>query len=375
MHHRNDLDAAAAVIKIDETSDQGDSMRMATVAVTAAAAAAVIASSVHAQAPPQPEAFFWSAPMGQQVPQVMQTESRPSTIDAAEHRALAKAIVDREEKAAGHAFEATWRDAVVDRLSMKSMTELQERLADSSHGLAGTPLFLGSSQADLSYTPVSPCRIIDTRVAGGQIAANTSRAFRVTGTGFTGQGGSPGSCGVPFGPATAAFINFTAVGATAAGPGNLAVTPSGSAFSTTSIVNWTAGANIGNGVAVPLCDPNATGCANDFDVKANVNSVHVIADVIGYFAAPQKTGLDVNVVVSSYFSCASGFDCGVTQPCTSGYIVTGGGCQLANYSFTFYWANNSPLGITNGWNCQGTNTSVSAQNMRTIAICSRTPGR
>src|SRR5258706_1550595 len=73
------------------------------------------------------------------------------------------------------------------------------------------PLTLGDSQAALVYPPVAPCRIIDTRLAGGPIAGGTTRSFRVTGTDLSAQGGSATGCGIPSGPATAAVINFVAV--------------------------------------------------------------------------------------------------------------------------------------------------------------------
>src|SRR5439155_14966640 len=75
---------------------------------------------------------------------------------------------------------------------------------------APAPDLLGDSAADLVYTPVTPCRILDTRIVGGPIAAGGQRNFLVTGTNLSGQGGSATGCGVPT-AATAAVINFVAV--------------------------------------------------------------------------------------------------------------------------------------------------------------------
>ena len=70
---------------------------------------------------------------------------------------------------------------------------------------------LGDTGADLIYTPVSPCRIIDTREAGGPIAGGDTRNFVVVGTtGFGSQGGHTGGCGIPE-DATSVMINFIAV--------------------------------------------------------------------------------------------------------------------------------------------------------------------
>jgi hypothetical protein len=385
MHHRNDLDAAAAVLRSAKQHIKEIPMRMATVAVVAAAAAMIV-SSASGQMTAQPNGTFWSAPIGYKlldaapvtIPDALQNESQAVMAETAQQKSLAAAIIDREEKASGRSFDPSWRDAMLERLSMKPVTELQERLADGSHGLIGTPQFLGSTQADLSYTPVAPCRIIDTRAAGGQIAVNTSRSFRVTGTGFTGQGGTAGNCGVPFGAATAAVINFTAVGAGATGPGSLAVTASGSAFTTTSIINWTAGVNVSNAVSVALCDPNVVGCATDFDLKANTNSVSVVADVLGYYAAPQKTSVEVQSLffpAVGYSSCPSLFNCNVTVQCNTGYTITGGGCEVetSNAAYLLPWYAFGPT--ANGWICKGTNTAGVAQGIRVFAMCTRTFGR
>jgi hypothetical protein len=82
------------------------------------------------------------------------------------------------------------------------------------------PLNLGDTNADLVYTPVNPCRIIDTRVAGGALTGGTpgpTRQFKVAGSaGFDAQGGNVSGCGVPIG-ATAVLVNFVAVNAQGAG--------------------------------------------------------------------------------------------------------------------------------------------------------------
>jgi hypothetical protein len=149
---------------------------------------------------------------------------------------------------------------------------------------APSPMALGDSAADLVYTPVNPCRVVDTRIAGGVIPAGTQRAFRTTGSGFTAQGGSAGSCGVPVG-ATAAFINLVSVNP--GGAGDFRVFPAGGAVPASSILNYTTGLNLANGVIVTLCDPAAGACPNDFTIQADVSASHLVADVGGYFRRVQ----------------------------------------------------------------------------------------
>jgi hypothetical protein len=201
--------------------------------------------------------------------------------EAGHKAALAESIIAREESASGRAFDRAFRAGVSSRLAAQSLAALESQRDTGAGGLG--PKLLGDSQADLVYTPVTPCRIIDTRIAGGQIAEGTTRNFRVTGSGFAGQGGVAGSCGVPVGPATAAVINLVAVAP--AGAGDLRVTPFGTALPTASIINYAAiaGLNIANGPVITICNPAVTTCTSDFTIQADVSATHLVADVQGFF--------------------------------------------------------------------------------------------
>src|SRR5262252_2199555 len=59
---------------------------------------------------------------------------------------------------------------------------------------------LGDFFDDTVYTPVNPCRIVDTRNALGPQTG--TRTYDVDGANFAGQGGNGGPCGIPFGVAT-----------------------------------------------------------------------------------------------------------------------------------------------------------------------------
>jgi hypothetical protein len=212
--------------------------------------------------------------------------------DAAQKAAIAESIVAREEAATGRAFDPAYRAAVGSRLASQPLAGLEAQKDRS--GLA--PFLLGDSAADLVLVPVAPCRIIDTRVAGGQITAGAQRNFYVAGTaGFPGQGGTTGGCGIPLGPATAVVINFVAVNP--AGAGDLRAFPFGGALPTASIVNYAlpgSGLNIANGLDTKICDPATTTCTFDLVIQADSSAVHVVADVQGYF---RKTDLVAAVPV------------------------------------------------------------------------------
>src|SRR6266850_975287 len=150
--------------------------------------------------------------------------------------------------------------------------------------------FLGASAADLVYTPVAPCRIIDTRAAGGPIGAGTQRDFLVSGTAnFPAQGGTAGGCAVPEG-ATGAMLNLVAVNPS--GAGDLRAWAFGQPAPGASTINYAAvaGLNIANGVAVPLCDPATSGCTFDVSVQADVSGTQLVVDVLGYLQSTAPRG-------------------------------------------------------------------------------------
>jgi hypothetical protein len=145
---------------------------------------------------------------------------------------------------------------------------------------------LGDPESDLLFVPVTPCRIIDTRLAGGPLAANETRSFEVTGTSnFAAQGGAASGCGIPIGAvdplAPAVVINFIAVGP--AGPGDLRAWEFNQPVPTASVINYSnvPGLNIANGVVVPTA--GVATLDKDISVKADVSGTHLVADVTGYF--------------------------------------------------------------------------------------------
>jgi hypothetical protein len=144
---------------------------------------------------------------------------------------------------------------------------------------------------DLVYSSVLPCRVIDTRLqTGGALAANTTRAFHIVGSSndFVAQGGKSGGCGVPgfrngAPRALAVMINLVAVDP--GGKGHLRAYPTDAAqVPTASALNFAPlGMNFANGLAVPLRRDSEGG---DLTILSAFATSHVVADVVGYFAAP-----------------------------------------------------------------------------------------
>ncbi len=144
------------------------------------------------------------------------------------------------------------------------------------------------------YTPLAPCRVLDTRSAtgGAKLPAATPRVVKLRGvaTNFSTQGGSASGCGVPdpvnnANIAQAVAVNIVAVAPD--GPGFLVAFATGTAMPSASTLNFSTGETIANGVIVPMCSGSTAAggpCVNgDLTIVAGVSAVHVIIDVVGYF--------------------------------------------------------------------------------------------
>lgn len=233
----------------------------------------------------------------------------------------------------------------------------------------GTASKLGQPGADLVYTPLTPCRIVDTRVEGGPIAANGTRNFLgYTNGGFTSQGGDPGNCGVPEN-VSAITVKVTAV--LPQSNGYLTVYPSNEARPFASSLNYMQGQVNSDESHFRLCRP---GCGTQFSVFS-LAQTDVVVDVTGYFVEPEASALDCTVARNSGNLDLLGGLQARSVSCPTGYTATGGGCG-------------GPLGITvsnsqpvvtagqpTGWSCDLVGSLLSVISYQVSATCCRTPGR
>ena len=146
-------------------------------------------------------------------------------------------------------------------------------------------IFVGLVQAeDLLYSPVTPCRIVDTRnTPAGIIGASTQRDVYAYGSGGTmsAQGGNPAGCASSLGEPLAIHINMVAVSPT--GKGNLQAFPVGAGTGAGLSVNYnTIGTNLANAGTVKTI----TGVGPDITVASNFASAHTVIDVLGYYYSP-----------------------------------------------------------------------------------------
>ena len=135
-------------------------------------------------------------------------------------------------------------------------------------------------EPSLVFYPVTPCRIVDTRNAGGAIPPVGLRSYVVYGNGdaIGAQGGNPGGCTSPQGEPRAAHLSVTAV--PVAAQGHLRLFAFNTPTPVASNLNYSTGAgNIANAQTVETCYL----CTKDVSVQSFVGTTHVVIDVMGYY--------------------------------------------------------------------------------------------
>lgn len=230
------------------------------------------------------------------------------------------------------------------------------------------PTAIGSTENDLVFTPVAPCRIVDTRVAGGPLAANGTRSFvGWTATNYSAQGGSSTNCGIPAN-ASAIYVNVVAVD-TVQPVGYLVAWPSNTDRPNAATVNFV-DSDIGNSFILKLCRP---GCATQFSVFST-SQTQVVLDVYGYYMEPVATALDCVVVTKDAPLLNLEFQ-NVTASCAAGYTAVGGGCtgpvglQIGGSTPA------ATAGKPTGWTCRLGGLLSGLLGGRVDATCCRLPGR
>ena len=129
----------------------------------------------------------------------------------------------------------------------------------------------------LEYAPVTPCRIVDTRKAGGALTPGDIRNYNVRGI-VVSQGGDPAGCPSPDGEPHGVHVNVTAV--PMEGSGNLRIFSFRTTPPIASLVNYKTGVqNIANSTAVKTC----FNCDKDISIQSNFGTAHTVIDVLGYY--------------------------------------------------------------------------------------------
>jgi hypothetical protein len=310
--------------------------------------------------------------------------------------------LDRVEASADDAKRAYARFANAMRAA-----EMQSfQLATSGKG----HVKLASTTTDQVFVPIVPCRIVDTRIVGGPIAAGTTRNFLFYATNtaddWSAQGGVAGTVGttcpgtiLPNGGTyapSAAVVTITVVSPSAAG--NWIVWGGADPVPTVSALNWTGpGEILANTTVIPEGGRSGTGSGGpigDFAVRYNgpSGSAQFVADVVGYLVENKATALDCQAtppVIDDVRNCINGCPdpqqrAVTSDACPSGWTLTSGDCAGSYTASTpnahvvqtaMYYVGAFPNAK---WHCE--QAAIGGNNINNLqssasAICCRVPGR
>ncbi|CAN5581202.1 hypothetical protein BH10ACT2_BH10ACT2_25770 [soil metagenome] len=152
-----------------------------------------------------------------------------------------------------------------------------------------------TSPSDLTFHPLVPCRLVDTRQINARIPNQGHYDFNAYDGTSVDQGGFDGDCGVPY-AALAVELNVVSVGSTT--QGYLKLYPYLAIEPNASILNYSAGQNIANTATVARCILVGGGlCDHDFTVYAHT-AAHLLVDVLGYYESPLSAQLDADGTVA-----------------------------------------------------------------------------
>lgn len=197
-------------------------------------------------------------------------------------------LAPEQEKAVREALSVLRADRLLAASVAPSVDGLLSVLksAETTSAAAGAKVQLKDlGDLDLAYTPVTPCRIVDTRQVARRLAAGVIQTFDGYNVStFAAQGGAASNCGIPLG-AKALATTTTAV--TPSNLGFIKLWPANVTEPDASTVNYDPGTiNIATGAIVPVDGANA----NQFNAKSPA-AVDLVVDVVGYFNAIDAGGV------------------------------------------------------------------------------------
>ncbi|WP_020684031.1 hypothetical protein [Rudaea cellulosilytica] len=225
---------------------------------------------------------------------------------------------------------------------------------------------LGSTTDSLVFTPMTPCRFIDTRNIGTPIG--TSAATFDTFNFGSSYGGS-GTCTLPSIGEPAIAVNVTVVNPSAA-PGYINVRPAGSTQNT-SFINW-----YQSGASVQVANAGIiatalTGGHYKFEMLTGGGTASAIMDYFGYFGASAAVALTVTEPASEAVTLASGYNNFhyTTSTCPSGTTAVSAYCYNSQIDGVYLVGS----GVNGGAWCGWRNLTGATQTVYQSTFCASVP--
>ena len=230
-----------------------------------------------------------------------------------------------DQEALTHAFEETLKGATVEQLYEMAIAADQGQV-DAALGYEGGNAVPGAvipynATGDLIFTPVNPCRFMDTRfdsrtptLSGTYAYYYYNYVFPSAATSIT-QGGQAGGCSIPSGTSgiIAASLNMTTV---PTGQGHIKVYPGGTSPPATSFLNYnsTVNANLANSGIIRTDTSRRVHIAIWRLGGTGAQTAEVIGDVMGTFSRPTQISTTMyNYITSSNWNFPNNSACTTIQ--------------------------------------------------------------
>jgi hypothetical protein len=193
---------------------------------------------------------------------------------------------------------------------------------------------VGELDRDLVYTPITPCRVLDTRTSQGgpgPRASGSTTAFDAVAGSFSAQGGSATNCTIPAGAAAMAG-SFAMLSASSFGFVTLWAVDTPQPTAATGLFNPASQQALNSSSAiVPLCAAASCTGGKEFNVYVAGSSLDVTFDVTGYFMPPTRNGdglrvsAPVTVGIGTSVNVINGSNANTAAAGLAGATISGGG--------------------------------------------------
>lgn len=298
--------------------------------------------------------------------------------------ATVNAILSRvESDAKARGLADGWRQATMESLLTLNGDALEQVaarassldvLAAAASDAVEDPDLIGDPDADLTYTPISPCRFVDTRnYAAGKISGTRGFDIVLNGASYGGSAGCDPTAlfGVGENGFGALAMNITVVDTSTAGsPGFAAAKPTAAA-PTTSILNWFTSSVATQVANAAIVTTDQTLLTDEFVIQTS-GAVHVIVDIFGAFIRPEATPLEVFTIDGTTQAVAAGANQNLpAATCPAATTAVGGGIDVSSFDIVMIESRPS---ASNGWAC-AVRSIGGAGNANCTVTCARVPGR
>jgi hypothetical protein len=233
---------------------------------------------------------------------------------------------------------------------------------------SGSSKAAGDLDRDVSYTPVTPCRLIDTRggvaavyAGAGPFTPNEIRSYAVQG----GNGVCLSQLPVGLSPAAIQIQVFGMPTTTASG--DIEILPQGSPFGSTATMVY-----IGS-IPFNTVSTNAKVnlASNQISIQVRGGGANIAVDVVGYFRAPSLVPISSHTLTGTGI-VPSGFTSTMSTlaACLPTEFTVSGSCKSSS---AFTYLTGSYLNALGGWSCDFYNNSVLTQAVSVQALCISPP--